>query len=72
MNRLFFLGGGDFNQNNESLYRCYEVDTNTFEFYPKDKMKFPRHGHSACALTEKFIIVTGSRKDNDGAHQKCE
>jgi hypothetical protein len=33
----------------------------------KDKMKYPRHGHSACSLGEKFIIVTGSRKENDQA-----
>lgn len=35
-------------------------------------MKYPRHGHSACALNEKFLMVTGSRKENEGAHQKCE
>ena len=35
-------------------------------------MKFPRHGHSACALNEKFIVVTGSRKENDSAHKKSE
>ena len=35
-------------------------------------MKFARHGHSACALNEKFIVVTGSRKENDSAHKKSE
>lgn len=39
---------------------------------PRDKLKYARHGHSACSLGEKFIIVTGSRKEVEGAQQKCE
>ena len=70
--RLYFIGGGDFNQNAESLFKCYEVDTNTFEFQARDKMKYARHGHSVCSLSDKFVIVTGSRKETDNAHQKCE
>lgn len=53
---------------NDSLFKCFEVDTKTFEFMNRDKMKYPRHGHSACALNERFIVVTGSRKENDNAH----
>ena len=35
-------------------------------------MKYPRHGHSACSLGEKFIVVTGSRKETDTAQFKAE
>ena len=35
-------------------------------------MKYPRHGHSACSLGEKFIVVTGSRKETEQAHLKAE
>ena len=66
--RLFFIGGGEFNSLNESMFKCYEVNTTNFEFIGRDRMKFPRHGHSACSLNEKFLVVTGSRKENDGAH----
>lgn len=38
----------------------------------RDKLKYPRHGHTACSLGDKFIVVTGSRKENDQAHIKCE
>ena len=40
--------------------------------HTRDKLKYPRHGHSACSLGDKFIVVTGSRKENDAAHMKCE
>ena len=56
----------------ESMYRCQEVDLSSYEMQVRDKMKYPRHGHSACSLGEKFIVVTGSRKENDSAHLKCE
>jgi hypothetical protein len=67
--RLFLIGGGDYNKMPDSLYECYEimVHDNTYNILSKDKMKYARHGHSACSLGEKFIIVTGSRKENDGA-----
>lgn len=35
-------------------------------------MKHPRHGHSACWFSEKFIVVTGSRKEKNNSQQKCE
>ena len=35
-------------------------------------MKHPRHGHSACWFGEKFIVVTGSRKEKNGSEAKCE
>ena len=35
-------------------------------------MKYPRHGHSACSVGDKFIVVTGSRKENEQAQVKAE
>jgi hypothetical protein len=72
--RLFLVGGGDFMKNPESLYECYELAQidGTYSVLAKDKMKYPRHGHSACSLSDKFIVVTGSRKENDQAHVKAE
>jgi hypothetical protein len=72
--RLFLIGGGDYNKMPDSLFECYEilVRDNSFNILSKDKMKYARHGHSACALGEKFIVVTGSRKENEDAHLKAE
>lgn len=72
--RLFLIGGGDFNKNPDSLYECYELVSidGTYNILSKDKMKYPRHGHAACSLSDKFIVVTGSRKENDQAHVKAE
>ena len=35
-------------------------------------MKYARHGHAACSFGKNFIIVTGSRKDQDGADKATE
>lgn len=35
-------------------------------------MKYPRHGHVACQIQNKFIIVTGSRKTFDEADHRVE
>lgn len=35
-------------------------------------MRHPRHGHSAVAFGEKFIVVSGSRKEKDNSQVKCE
>lgn len=35
-------------------------------------MKHPRHGHSSCWFGDKFIVVTGSRKEKDNSQAKCE
>jgi hypothetical protein len=35
-------------------------------------MKHPRHGHSAIWFGEKFIVVTGSRKEKNDSQTKCE
>jgi hypothetical protein len=30
-------------------------------------MKHPRHGHSACWFGDKFIAITGSRKEKNNS-----
>ena len=35
-------------------------------------MKYARHGHSACSLGDKYIVVTGSRKDVQNAPYRTE
>lgn len=67
------IGGGDVAQKGESLYQTHEIDTATFKFMKRDKLKYPRHGHSVCAVSDKFLLVSGSRVDfNDQAMKKCE
>jgi hypothetical protein len=72
--RLFLIGGGDFNKLGETMYECNEIfmDESTSYLLQKDKMKYARHGHSACSLSDKFIIVTGSRKEHENAHLRAE
>ena len=60
------IGGGDFNKLPDSMFECHEIMVqDNYQMLVRDKMKYPRHGHSACSMGEKFIIVTGSRKEND-------
>jgi len=35
-------------------------------------MKHPRHGHSACWFGDKFVVVSGSRKEKNSSQMKCE
>jgi len=35
-------------------------------------MSFARHGHSCCSIGENHVVVTGSRKDIDGACTQTE
>jgi hypothetical protein len=70
------IGGGDFNLTPASMYEAYELVFNKnqsqFDCIMKARMAFPRHGHSACAIGDHSILVTGSRKDNHKSSQKCE
>lgn len=74
--RIFLIGGGDFNRNDAiSLTACTEI-LNTksiaFDIIKKDKLRSPRHGHSITCLKDKFLIVTGSRIEKDDAHKSVE
>lgn len=67
------VGGGDYQQDKESLYSLWEIQTNNhFAFVKRDAMKHPRHGHSACWFGDKFIVVSGSRKEKNKSQGKCE
>lgn len=55
------------------MYSLFEIiPSESFKFVKKDKMVHPRHGHSACWFGEKFIVVTGSRKEKNQSQFKCE
>lgn len=74
-NRLFLIGGGDITRQAESLKKCYEIidnDEQMLDCISRDDLKYGRHGHSICVLKDKFLIVTGSRVDQDEAFNKCE
>ena len=71
--RLFLIGGGDFNKLPDTMFECNEISVqDNYQLIARDRMKYPRHGHSACSLGEKFVVVTGSRKESDQAHIRCE
>jgi hypothetical protein len=70
---LFLIGGGDYQKDEESLYNCWDIQCdNGFTFVKRDSMKHPRHGHSVCWFGEKFIVVTGSRKEKNNSQLKAE
>jgi hypothetical protein len=74
-NRLFLIGGGDITKNSPTLNKCYEIIDNgeqVLDCISRDDLKFGRHGHAICVLKDKFLIVTGSRVDQDEAFNKCE
>lgn len=35
-------------------------------------MKFARHGHSCCAIADRYIMVSGSRKEVNSAQSRVE
>jgi hypothetical protein len=67
---VFLVGGGDYSSDNESLYQLWEIRGT--QFTKRDVMKHPRHGHSVCWFSDKFIVVSGSRKEKNNSHMKCE
>jgi hypothetical protein len=73
--RSFILGGGDFSRLPDSMFAIRELVVDALGMYNLAKrkpMKYARHGHSACSFGKNFIIVTGSRKDQDGADKAVE
>lgn len=41
-------------------------------FEEKSPMKLPRSDHSMCAMTDRFIIATGSNIFDEGIASTCE
>ena len=73
--RSFILGGGDFARLPESMFSTRELTKDAMgmlSLQRRKPMKFARHGHAACSISENFIVVTGSRKDHDGADKATE
>lgn len=65
---MYLIGGGDYQTDGESLYALHEIQVNSnFLFVKRDSMKHPRHGHSACWFGDKFIVITGSRKEKNNS-----
>lgn len=59
----------------DSMFSCRELTQDSmgsWNLRNKRKMKFPRHGHSACSIGSSHLAVTGSRKDHDGADKSTE
>lgn len=78
---FYLVGGGDFAtpQIPQDMYACRQAVPKSvdgliqgYEFKAMASMEFPRHGHSATAFSGRYIVVTGSRKDNLQAGNKCE
>lgn len=71
--QLYLVGGGDYQKDEGSLYDLFEIKPdNNYQMIKRDSMKHPRHGHSACWFGEKFIVVTGSRKEKNKSQLKAE
>jgi len=76
--RVFLIGGGDYKSLPDSMFQCRELckklngGSSDLYFQEKKKMKYARHGHSICVLLERFVLVTGSRKEVAEAAQKAE
>lgn len=71
--RLFLIGGGDYKEDKKELYECHELmPNNAFNMVKRADMNHPRHGHCAIWFGEKFVVVTGSRKEKNKSEVKCE
>ena len=74
--RVYMIGGGEYKSLPDSMFQCNELvaksNSNQFslQFVQKKNMRYARHGHSCCAIQNRFILVTGSRKEvNLAAHR---
>lgn len=73
--KIFLIGGGDIQRKPDSLKQCHQIvnnNSNLFDCLAMDEMKYSRHGHSVCCLNDKFLIVTGSRCEDDESFKRCE
>lgn len=69
------IGGGEIQRDNPILKKCIELlkVNNTYFTENRDNMKYPRHGHSVCVIGSKFLVVSGSRIDDEQkSHSKVE
>ena len=67
--KAFLIGGGEIDKTPLTMFMCRElVKTGNkygpfFKFETKKQMKYARHGHSVCAIADRYIMVSGSRKE---------
>ena len=71
--RVYMLGGGDYKTLPDSMFQCRELIKDNLshqynlKFVERKKMRFARHGHSCCSVANRYIIVSGSRKEVNSA-----
>ena len=76
--RVFMIGGGDFKTLPDSMFQCREVVPKTgsakfnLQFIEMKKMRYARHGHSVCQIQDRYLIVSGSRKEVNSAATRVE
>ena len=71
--RVFLIGGGDYKTLPDSMFQCREMlRGQSCYFVQKKNLQYARHGHSLTSIAEKYIMVTGSRKEVSNASQKVE
>ena len=76
--RCFMLGGGDYKTLPDTMYQCRELTkkfnsaTYNLQFVEKKRMRYARHGHSCCAVANRYILVSGSRKEVNMAANRVE
>jgi len=76
--RCYMLGGGDYKTLPDSMYQCRELTkkfnsaTYNLQFVEKKRMRYARHGHSCCAIANRYILVSGSRKEVNQAANRVE
>jgi hypothetical protein len=72
------LGGGDYKTLPDSMFLCRELVKDqsslhfNLKFVEKKRMRFARHGHSCCSVANRYIIVSGSRKEVNSAAKRVE
>ncbi len=75
--KVYIVGGGDFSSLPDTMFQMQQIVPiqgipNTYQLEQKAKMNYARHGHSVCSFGENWVVVTGSRKDIDGACKQTE
>ena len=73
--KIFLVGGGDLSRKPATLKSCFQIipnESKQFDCMAMDELKYSRHGHSVCALGNKYLVVSGSRAEDDNAFERCE
>ena len=63
------IGGGEFEKPPWPMFMVREIvptgnrNPPYLKFETRKCMKYARHGHSLCAIADRYIIVSGSRRE---------